>query len=619
MRKAIVAIAAVCALAVPAREALGWGRGHKLIRKWAVEKLPAWQLEFVGAEHLANLYRKYTSIQDAHAGGNSPQYDRYCIIPGVSVSLHDVGAPRPSMRAIQWYIYNVIRELKAGNKDEAMKFLGVLCHWNEDPLSPTAHGSPASDALLRQLVPPPKDKENFNYILGYGGIGDVGNYTIPDEPYTPKLLGATIPEAAARIYQAQKRLRFRVASAFIPIIQSTMYGDGSKADEERAKAALRNAKFIADILYTVFCLAADKIDAGESAKLRTSRLTEWVSDSLGTRAGHPYYVVPFLTNQAMDAQRNLHPLAFAGSDGKVEFGYGTGTPSNIRFSIPSGGVFSSFTCRAGLHPTAGPKGKVHFSVRVNGKTAWEKTLASGDAPETVSVPLPATEVISLALVTEAVGGSPPLHNLVVWGEPTLHRSETPPPAYDPKAAPATPAKGPGAPEAKLPPVSSAKGKNLLKNSSLEEWIDDRTPVGFKPMKTGGSFVSKESGEFHSGKHCAKFTVDDAGSLIMMGAVFESSPGKRYRLRFFWKSPTGFIQYAVRRHGGTGWLAFNGTGWIQSNFNILSTGGTEGWNEQAIEFDGYEEPIKVRVDVCRPAGKGSGYSFYVDDITLEELE
>ena len=132
-------------------------------------------------------------------------------------------------------------------------------------------------------------------------------------------------------------------------------------------------------------------------------------------------------------------------------------------------------------------------------------------------------------------------------------------------------------------------------------------------------MCKESAEAHSGKHCAKFVVDDNTSLIMMGAVYKSTPGKRYRLRFFWKSEKGFIQYAIRRSGGDGWLACNGASWIAANHNIVSAGGTSGWNEQVVEFDGYEKPIDVRVDVCRPSGKGGGYSLYVDDITLEELE
>jgi len=615
MRRAIIVIVAVLMLTALAQDAYGWGRGHKLIRKWAVEKLPQWQLEFVGLTHVENLYKKYTSIQDAYAGSRTPHYARYCVVPG-GARLHDLDSPSASMRGKQWYIYNVIQELKAGNKDEAMKFLGVLCHWNEDPLSPTAHGSPTSDALLRQLIPPPRDKENFNYILGYGGIGDIGRYTIPAESYTPKLLGASIPEAAARIYQTQKSLRFRVGGSLVPIIQSMMYGDGTKADEERSKAALRNARFIADLIYTVFCLAADKVDPAQSANLQTQPLTEWVSDSIGGKAGHPYYVVAFLVNQAMDAKRKLHPLAFSGAGGEVEFGYGTGTPSNIRFSIPSAGVFDKFTCRAGLHPTAGAKGKVRFAVRVNGKTAWEKTLASGDPAETVSVALPAKEVVSLSMTTSSVGGSPPLHNLVVWGEPTLHRSATPPPAYNPKYKAMK--KG-SATQKQVSVVSSTPGKNLLKNSSLEEWAGPASPVGFTVMKMGDSHISKETGEFHSGKHCAKLTVDDGKSLIMMGAVFNCAPGKRYRFRFFWKSPRGVVQYAIRRHGGDGWLAFNGNQWIQANYNAVVNGDSSDWNEQAVEFDGYDEPMKVRIDVARPSQKGGGYSLYVDDITLEQLE
>jgi len=612
MRKRILLFAAV--LALFGTDVFGWGRGHKLIRQWAVQKLPQWQKEFVGAEHLNDLYRKYTSLQDAHAGGHSPQYDRYCIVPGVHLSLHDVCDARSSLRAMQWYIDQIGKELKAGKGDEAMKFLGVLCHWVEDPASPTAHGSPTSDAILRQLIPPPREKENFNYILGYGGIGDVGKYTVPDEAYTPRLLGASIPEAAGRIYQAQRMLKFKVGASFVPIIQDTMYGDGTKADAERSKAALVNAKRVADIIYTVLCLAANKVDAGESEKLKTQRLTEWLSDSVDGRAGHPYYVVPYLINQSMDAKRKLHPLAFSGDGTPVEFGFGTGTPSNIKFSIGPGGVFSKFTCRAGLHPTAGPKGKVKFTVRVAGRAAWEKTMAVGDAPEAVSVDLPAKELVSLTLQTAPVGGSPPLHNLVVWAEPTLHRSATAP-VYSSKPAPKGPA---GAPQ--TPTISDAKGTNILKNSSLETWGSDGLPVDWGRFSAKESKVGKETSEVHSGKAAARFEVDENGSVVLLNTTWENKPGKRYRYSFYWKSPVGYVQYAIKRSvPKRGWIAYSGVTWKNENANPVARGSATEWNRTVMEFDAFEEPLKLTVEVCRPSGKGSSYSFFVDDITLEELE
>jgi len=235
-----------------------WGRGHGLIRHWAVEHLPEWQRELIGKEHFKDLCTKYTSLQDKHAGGKRPDLDKYCRPPGPRPSLHDVQPIERGVPAMQWYLYPVGECIRKGEKGEAVKFLGVLCHWNEDPGSPSAHSSPVSETILRQLIPPPKDKQNLNYIFGYGGISDQGKYTIPEEDYTPKLLGASIPEAGARIYQAQRALRYHNSQYIVPVIQGTVYGDAAKADEARAAASLYNAKHTADVIYTALCLAADR-------------------------------------------------------------------------------------------------------------------------------------------------------------------------------------------------------------------------------------------------------------------------------------------------------------------------------------------------------------------------
>ena len=62
-------------------ELCAWGKGHRLIRLWAVSRLPQWQRQLVGQQSLDRLCQEYTSLQDKHAGGNAPQLDPYCIVP----------------------------------------------------------------------------------------------------------------------------------------------------------------------------------------------------------------------------------------------------------------------------------------------------------------------------------------------------------------------------------------------------------------------------------------------------------------------------------------------------------------------------------------------------------
>ncbi len=416
-------ILTVVGLLLP-NDALAWGRGHRLIRLWAVMHLPAWQTQRIGAEHLDRLCSDYTSLQDRHAGGKAPELDPYCVVPGVRISLHDVNAPEPSAQALLWYIDRIVANLETGETDEAMKFLGVLCHWNEDPGCPSAHSSPVSEQQLKTLLPPPKDKERFNYLFGAGGIMDVGSYRIPQAEYRPRLLGRNREELALRILQHQRLLKRSAAAHIVPIVQDMMHGDGVKADEHRSAAALDNAKHTADVIYSVVCLATGQFES-DAESWDAQSLTEWLPEFHGRMIPHPYYVSPFLVNQSMDATRQLHSLQFPGASSVappqlVEHGYGMGTPFSLDFVLAPGTVFDRFTCRVGLHPTAGPNGAVEFSIVANGEELYRtKPIHSGGAPATIDVPLPKADVLRLSLQTIAVDGSEAAHNLTVWGEPAL--------------------------------------------------------------------------------------------------------------------------------------------------------------------------------------------------------
>ena len=412
---------AVVILAASPGNAFSWSKGHRLIRLWAVARLPKWQRDLLGTQALARLCKEYTSLQDRHAGGNAPELDPYCIVPGVRLSLHDVNPAEPSARATLWYLDRIREKLKAGETDEAMKFLGVLCHWNEDPGSPGAHSSPISEWQLKTLIPPPGQKQRFNYLFGAGGIMDQGDYRIPDIAYKPKLLGRTREEAALRILQHQRLLQRRAGTHIIPIVQDIMHGDGKKAVELHSVAALDNARHTADVIYTSLCLATGRFDKDQPNRDRQS-LADWLPEFRGGMIPHPYYVTPFLVNQAMDANRRLHPLALSEKGPKIQSGFGMGTPFSLDFVLAPGKVFDRFSCRVGLHPTAGPRGAVAFVIMANGKQLLRTAvLKSGAPPISIQVDLPQADVLKLSLRTVAQDGSDSSHNLAAWANPVLHR------------------------------------------------------------------------------------------------------------------------------------------------------------------------------------------------------
>ena len=355
-----------------------------------------------------------------NAGGKHPELDPYCKPPGIRLSLHDVNGAEVSARANFWYLDRITDCFRRGEIDEAMKFLGVLCHWNEDPGCPSAHSSPITEAQLKILIPPPKDKARYNYLYGAGGIADIGKYEIPDEPYAPRLLGRDRKEAALRIYQHQRQLERGAAARIVPLVQDMMHGDGTGAAKHRAAAAADNARHICDVIHTVLCLVKRRFDGGEKMS-NEQPLSEWLPDPMGKRAPHPYYVTGYLPNQAMDAKRNLHALSFSDSDLAVTQGFGTGAPFTLRFTLAPG-VFRRFKARAGLHSTAGAKAAVRFEIHANGKPVHRsEVIRQGDKPTLIDVALPTTDLLKLELVTVPEYPADSLENLVVWGNPRLIR------------------------------------------------------------------------------------------------------------------------------------------------------------------------------------------------------
>ena len=424
MRRFILTVAGIAVLGCAAPPTFAWSSAHRWIRQWAIERLPQWQIDHIGQAHLASLATKYTSLQDAHAGGRRADLDPYCIVPDQPLSLHDVNDLEPTLAGMAWYLERTIVHLRVRESDEAMKYLGVLCHWCEDPGSPGAHSSPVSEATLRVLLPPPRSFENRNYLYGAGWIGLEKNVGLDDRSYQPRLIGRDIAETAARLTHMQRLLMVRNGGFIVPAIIGRIEDDVARLDAAIGDALSYNARLVADIIYTVACLAAQRVDSQEVESLNRQPLTDWVSDYRGGGTSHPYYVVPFLKNQAMDAERRLHPLKLTDDDGEreVKYGLGMGTPFKLTYTLANNGCYEQFVTDVGLHPTAGDEAGIVFAVLIDGNEVARTNIITTDQPaQRITVPLPKHVVVQITLVTIAAEGSTATHNLCVWGEPHLLR------------------------------------------------------------------------------------------------------------------------------------------------------------------------------------------------------
>jgi len=431
MRKETVAwIVPASFLLFVAPATFGWPTdGHKHIRRWAVERLPTWQHEFLGADHLSALHERYQSIQDEHAGSGDAKWTAYCSPPGVGQRLHDISPPAPSVEAIQWFLERITYHLNHQQHDEAMKYLGVLCHWNEDTASLSAHSSLLSETQLQALLPSPEALLSQNYSFGYKYALSESNK--PDLPsaseYRPRLLGISAAEAATRIYQGQRQLHLRGAGQLVRAIVALTDGESQKVRQIVADQALMTAEHVADMIYTASCLAANRIGEAEAAATETEPLTQWLPDNAFTPTNSihplPYHVRSYLVNRGYDPDRNVVPLSLAGPDrSAVSFGFGVATPHHLDFTVAPARAWEQLEVRVGLHPSAPATGAVIFEVLLDGQVAAHAgPLRGGQAPAVLRVALPDRPVTTVRLRTRPGDGAVANHNLAVWAEPQLTR------------------------------------------------------------------------------------------------------------------------------------------------------------------------------------------------------
>ena len=604
-----------------------WSGAHWKITKAALAALP--QAEMTHWQDVHDGFKKFCVYPDM--GLANEEAKPYLVVIGGRL-LHYF--PRENLADFRFfnegaeiYFTRIVSEMRKGRYDEAARFAGAFAHVIEDLSQPQCHALEGINgfawAVLDELFTP-EDQTWNRAPQSIISLDDNPRFAVDLPGYVPRLLGTHPAEAAFRLYQRCCRLRSVARKALPPVLAAVYAGDIEAAVEADMRPAVECAKTLADMFHTCFVMARGDPETERAPALQTMDLTSLTPIAAPALISIPYRFSPLAYGCSVGMDRKPVPLRLfvQEEDGEkrekvLEKGIGTGC-CRFSYEIPAG-VFGEFRCLAGLHATLGahPSGaNLHLSVVFRGRKVFDSgVLAAGSPAQPVAVAL--AEGGALELVSQ---GNPGLANNyanhAVWGEPVLVR-------LDPDARERLAARsGRAGEEAAAVPEPEVKlGPNLLPNGSFEEWGEDGLPTSWRAhlRKDAGSKIAPETTETHSGKTSARFTVDDAASIAALWSVFRNEPGKRYRVTFFWKSPVGVIQYAVKKHDAKqGWIAFTGSVWQRANANPLATGPRDTWNRMLLDVPAWEDSTDMTVEVCRPGAPSAGRTFFVDDVAVQEI-
>ena len=161
---------------------------------------------------------------------------------------------------------HLIRELRAGNWDEAICRAGVLGHFIQEPFTP---GHAFNNSLFKGLFPDPDPTRNIKLHGGFDSAG--GDYPPP----TPQLFGKTVKEAANRIFCEMYKGLKKGYQYIEPIIRSVYRGDPKIVQQAILMGQSRlAAQTTASAWHTAFCIAFDRFDGGEAGSLDELPLTD---------------------------------------------------------------------------------------------------------------------------------------------------------------------------------------------------------------------------------------------------------------------------------------------------------------------------------------------------------
>lgn len=414
--------------------AWGWGAPHGTITQAALKTLPAWQRETLGAEGPA-LGSLYCTIPDlVYARKDLAPYAMVPEQPGTVylVNLHLPASPAENEALLRSFMGRAVEALRTNNVAAAARFAGTLAHMLEDWGCP-AHAVPGDNmfTLFKQFLPPP---DAYRYTPLHGPIEN-GTFAVDLGGRRPRLLGASVGEAAFNLLQRSQEATVQARAQVIPIIQALYAGDTNACNAAQQRAAASDAAVVSDALYTVLCLGCARVVPEEAADLSAVDLSAFApleAPNLYVPQscffGKPFW--GFVTRGvSLRNGKEPEPLRLRVADGGGQpavktfaTGWGTGTRSALSFLVPPG-VYGRFRVRAGLHAELGASGQVRFEVLGNGRRLAAVGPLDGEAPSKL-IDVAVAGVTNLQLVATSAGGDGS-GNYAVWAEPQLVKDKLP--------------------------------------------------------------------------------------------------------------------------------------------------------------------------------------------------
>jgi hypothetical protein len=414
-------IAALLSL-MPVVPAFGWGQPHHAITRGALEVLPAWQKALLGDE-FAKLGDNYCMIPDnVFTDKENAKFAKMESVPN-EVYLKILHLPTQQaeyLEVLRYFMDKAVTAQREGKTGDAARYMGTICHTLEDYGSPS-HTVPGDNmfTLLQQFMPPTDPMKDQ---LMHGPIEN-GDFTVSIAGYKPRLLGTTVNEASWRLMHRLHEGILNARTTTVPIIQALYAEDKDAVVKHQLRAATVDAQVVADALFTILSLGAQKFEA--TADSATKRVQ--IGAFLPIEAASLYYPqTQFFSSphwgfpqsgRILAGGNKAMPLKLRLEAGDKEFanGISAGMGKPLTFLLPKG-VYVRFTVLAGLHPELGAKGRVEFTISGDGKPLASITLNGADPAKLLECDISNVSQLALSLTSR---GLDPKSNYAIWTEPTL--------------------------------------------------------------------------------------------------------------------------------------------------------------------------------------------------------
>jgi hypothetical protein len=238
-----------------AKKSFAWYKeNHQRMTKAAINLLTEKEKAFLGfaADSLIDKYCMFPDwYRNAVRDGRKKEaklYEKYVNLPLLQ-DLKKWHKNNDDDSEICYYIIatlmsKAIYQLQAGNKLEAVKYMGPLVHFIEDNASPV---HVIDNKLLAQLLPKPDDVESFPFHR----TAEEPTFAIVIPDYKPVLLGSNIDDSAITACPRFREIRILSRATSIDVIKGIYEGNREKADQARARAAIPAVKLVTDLIHTI--------------------------------------------------------------------------------------------------------------------------------------------------------------------------------------------------------------------------------------------------------------------------------------------------------------------------------------------------------------------------------